>query len=359
MKKLLLAFLIILWLPVKLLGNIVYPQAYISEFMYDSLGGWILELNFYEHPDSLFIDRITLKTLSGSSKVVHYTAFQPYENSEYLMVITKDSLEIPLEICRDSDLITVISHHEYDYDDSSDYGPQLGIGKNSMIDCIPEHHSEVVIPHCTECGGYINPWTCYLLDNTPTIGEINTQDGTEATVYGYVYDADHNPLANAFLCVYEGVLETDEKGYYSEEILSRTYSFDTITRWYDKYIYEPVNLQVFPDSTYNQDLTLLSFIPYLTIPEISRQEPVITNYPNPFTNETTFYISIPEGISFLTASLEFYDSAGRLVFSAPVNEHKSIITLSATEITLKPGIYYSLLRLDGRTQAKTHSVIKL
>ena len=355
MKKLIFYLILMVWLPARSFGNVIFPQAYISELTFDSLDGWILELKFYDHPDSIFIDSIYMETLSGSSKIASYTAFQHYEGSGYLAVITKDSLVTRLEINANNDLVIVKSYVEgYCYDDD------LRLG--TYICCIPENHSAVVIPHCTECGGYINPWDCHLLDNSPTIGEINTQDGTEATVYGYVYNADHNPVTNAFLFAYGGFLETDEKGYYySETVLSRSYSFDTVSLWgtFDTYIYEPVTLQVFPDSTYNQDLVLLATEHYTNIPEILQQEPVITYYPNPFTSETTFYISIPEGISFSTASLEFYDSSGRLVFSAPVKEHRSEVTLSATEIALKPGMYFSLLRLDGKILAKTHSVVKL
>ena len=347
--------LFLMWLPGKSFGNVIFPQAYISELAFDSLGGWILELNFYEHPDSLHIDSIILETYAGDSKIANYTAFQPHENSIYLAVITQDSLVVPLQISRDSDLITISSYHGH-----TGYDVQLHIG--TYLWGIPEGHSAVVIPHCTECGGFINPWTCYMLDNSPTIGEINDLEGTRATVQGFVHNMNNIPITDSLLYAYAGFIETDENGYYyAEDVLSRYYSFDTVTLWGTIYTfdYEPVSLMVFPDSLYVQDLVLLSVHNWLSVPGVDQDVVKIAFYPNPFNSNTRLYISIQNEMVFTQASLEFYDNKGRKVFSSTIDEYQSVINLSAEELNLNKGIFYAVLYLDGKVRVKTQVLVKL
>ena len=358
MKTFLLNLFLIIWLPAKLSGNVIYPQANISEFMFDSTGNWILELSFYAHPDSMHIDSIFIETHEGISKIAHYTAFQPAERSSYLAVITNDSLVNPVEVDKNSDVINVIT---YCNDFSYDYILRFGPVKYSGISRIPKNHSIAYVrDYCSECVMW-DYGKSFSLDKTPTIGEFNTSDGTDANVSGHVVDIDNNPVSGKQVVGFPECIQTDENGYYYGKVISKKYRFDTnwVCDLSEKYIYRPDSLSAIPDSSYVLDLVLLSISPRTSIPETPQMDLMITNYPNPFTSETTFYISIPESIAFSTVSLEFFDNTGRLIISKSFTEPRSMVRLSAAELNLKPGIYYSYLRINGEVFGRAQSVIKL
>ena len=353
MKKLLFYLVFMVWFPINLYCNIFYPYARISELAFDTSGNWIMEMEFAGYADTFHIDSIIFETVSGISRVANYTPFQPYgSESYYLALITKDSLNLPLEIDKDNDLIRLVTYWSY-----GRYESTLPLG--TFICDLPESYSVAHIDGYDCRGFYFSRYSRYAIDRTPSIGGINNSEGAESTVTGYVYDKNYNPVVDTFILAFNSCTNTNGVGYYTIRTLAKCYTVDTVEFFGLKYIYEPVAIQLMPDSSYTQDLVLLSIQSDVSTQEISQNEPVITYYPNPFTTGSTLYISIPTELSYSTAVIEFYNSAGSFIFSELLENRTSVIELSSEKLSLKPGIYYSLIRIDGLVKTKTHALVKL
>jgi len=351
----------VILLPVNLdlFGNVLEPKAYLKEFYIDTAGNWMMEMIVPEL--GLIIDSLVVKTLSGSSSVECFESYHAPEDSALLIIITADSLASPLMINPDSDRINIITylneedpHFNYDYDGNHDY-LSLGKYKGSQFPFIPEKHSITYVPD------YFMGIDFLSLDKSPTLGEPNTIDGTKGTVSGYLYDKNHNPLPDKPVYGYYTGLHTDGNGYYHGEVLSKLYVFDYNDDLYSNgyYDYEPASVYVLPDSLFTLDLVLLD-IPHLGTEEISlRNGSMITNYPNPFTRETTFYIYIPADIVITIASLEILDNAGRHIHSFALEKGRSAVTLSEGDFLMEPGVYHYYIKIDGKARSKTASLVKL
>jgi len=353
MKRLLLFIWMMISLNINSSGNVISPMAYITEFYIDSSGKWMLELGFPGYT-GYFIDSIYFEAFSGTSKIKGEYNF--YEDSSYYVVITADSLVTPLEINPDSDHIRIITYCGYPETD------HLHLGKCSRIPFIPEGHSVAIIGGYSTNGAGYEEFSLFSLDKTPTLGAGNSKEGMEGTVTGFLYDADHNPIPHRDVLGYAGYVETDANGYYSEKTLSMTYVFDTTTefREWDTYVYEPAEIFVLPDSTFILDLVVLDMWRYTGITEIPEDAPDITNFPNPFTHVTYFYISIPKVFRYVTASLEILDHTGRIIASVPVTGQKCEITLPGdAEVTFPPGTYWYFLKTDGNIATEPRSFVKL
>ena len=362
MKSIKLLFILLI-LSSKVWSNIAPPQAHISEIYINSLNAWSLELGFY-YPDISQIDSIIIETESGSAKLTNYSlidvSFIDESPFYYLSVISNNNLNGILEINRENDFVII---HSYIGTTSNDDYLAFGLHEHSNFLIFPEGHSLSRID--TYSNDNYHDYSGYFsLDNTPSLGEINLVEGVSGIVSGYLYDIDHNPMPNTEIMGYVGYVSTDENGYYNESVLSRSYFFDTITIWtgqYDIYIYETDTVSVFPDSTHIKDLILISYPNSIIEPDDELNDhAIITNFPNPCTDITTFFISIPDHVSFKSANLEIYNNIGQTVFSYQLRENKTKITLPSGEMNLhKPGMYHYSLIIDGNLPIISNTLIKL
>jgi len=360
MKKLIL-FSVLIFLNCKVWCNIAPPQAFICEVYIESPEIWSIELGFYDYPNQF--DSIVVETNSGLSKVsllnVDIVSFDDVNEGGrfpfHLIVITEKDLEEVLEINRENDFIRIYSY--IGANSNNDY-LAFGNNKDSNIPVFKENHS------ISEIGG-----NYYSLDNSPSIGERNSIDGTEGYVSGYVYDTNGNPLPNHEIEVFiRKNITTDENGYYGGYVFSNAYYFDTLkvqAGQFEFYIYEKDTINVFPDSIHYNDLIFkdLVIIPYddpTSTRKIFSNNTLVANYPNPFTSYTVFQIAIPEDINFKTSRLNIYNSLGASVFSIQLEDRITSITLTAQEMNaLKTGTYYYTIYLDDNTLLSRNTMIKL
>jgi hypothetical protein len=325
-----------------------YPKVEISEIFVESSFSWSLELGFRENYDVIPYDSIVIETCAGRSKVKDYTLIdisQPGFLSSFIAVITNSDLERELEINRENDFLKV-----YSYFMGMEVQDFLAFGK---------YPGSFFLEFKSGFSIVRDDVGLFSLDKTPTIGKVNTEDGTMGVVQGYVYDRNHNPLPNAWIGYNTSIL-SNENGYYYTSIPSRTYYTDTIwTSDIETYIFKPDTINVFPDSTSSADLIVLSHSQHSSVIN-STFEPHFLNFPNPFKNFTTFYVSLPEIYNNKTVILEIYNNAGQAVGSFQFPDTRYAIALPS-DLTggLKAGIYYYTLIIDGIPSGETKTMIKI
>jgi hypothetical protein len=116
-----------------------------------------------------------------------------------------------------------------------------------------------------------------------------------------------------------------------------------------------------PDSTTWCDYILDTVLVH--VPKaIQRQELSFGNFPNPFSDNTTFVIQLPEDTHYQEGRIIVYDITGRKVYermigqeitgAAPVFHHWD---LADNRVVVSPNEYISCLVLDGIVVAKSKS----
>jgi hypothetical protein len=349
-------FIVLAILNNTLFANITPPQAYISEVYIETSDNWWLELGFYEDPEIL-IDSVIVETTSGSALITDFITIDLSETDvgfPFLALITNDNLEHNLSMIRQGDFIKI-----YSYIGTTANINYLAFGKYADSEFLQfrEGLSIAKVGLFNNCSGF------YSLDNTPSPGVDNEDEGVAGNVNGYLYDKDHNPIINSEVKGYVCSVSTDENGYYEGDVLSKTYYFDTINLWtgqWETYIYLQDTISVLPDSSYSKDLVLLSSPSTIIEPMDEPDVPVITSFPNPFTEFTAFYIFIPPHINFKTADFEIFSSSGQRVFLLPLNVYTAKVVLPGEIIsTLKPGVYHAQLLIDGVISEAGNTIIKL
>jgi hypothetical protein len=173
MKKKLFIFVLVL-LNSYTYSNIVNPKVYISEIYIVTPASWTIELAFPDDPSIIVFDSIVIENKIGQAKVISYyptVTTSPGSNQTFLALVTNDSLSSPMEIDRNNDYIKVFSYLgggvNYDYvafgSYPGSYFPNFKVGY-SIVCRAPDEFS---------------------LDKTPTLGDVNDEEGMMGTLHGY------------------------------------------------------------------------------------------------------------------------------------------------------------------------------
>jgi hypothetical protein len=332
--------------------SIFRPNAEISEIYIESPNTWSVELGFRYDTVDMKIDSIAIETKAGISRVKNYSLSDVRSSGSnfiFLSVISNSNLEKMLDMIRENDFVKVCSYvHGTAYYDSLAFGQYPG----SYFLTFEEGFSIARYASLE-----------FSLDKSPSIGEINSEDGMLGTAEGFVTSKNHEPMAKTTIGFGSYIL-TDENGYYNTLLPSRSYYTDTIwTSENETYIFKPDTINVQPDSTSYADIVVESHWFHSSVINgyyyINPES--LTNYPNPFKELTTFFICLPHDfIENKTVSLQIYNNMGQTVSSFRFPDNISSIALPSDVVgCLKAGTYYYTLVIDGIPIGETKTMVKI
>lgn len=314
---------------------IIVPPGAISEIYFDSLGKWSVEICLSDtivDPNSIMIS-----SSHGYSYLDSFEIIESYSEVSYfgyIAVIHQD--DYLFEIDKNNDYVRLISYEEYFFD-----YVEFGNYPGSMIDPPKANESIVNV-------GMVDSYFCKT--NHPNIGEGNSIEGTQGWLNAKVYNRAGAMVTNGYLSIYHvcgGAIMPD--GSFSENIFAKNYRADTInlsnsTDTNGRYLIEPLLITIDPEDTTTVEINLLQYLATREI--LVNDDPIIAAFPNPFSDQIDFYISLP-GQSQKNYFLDIFDLKGRKITSTLINPPTQKITWK-TDSSILPGVYVYRLTVAGQ-----------
>ena len=319
-------------------ANIIIPGPYVYELQWID-GEWHLELgNLEVIPPTL--DECYLECNAGFS----YFNDISFPQNQYT-VVTKDDLNIPLELDPEHDEIILGWEGPYGSDPSCSiyYGnSHYSMPPLEGESLVREYFADPVLPIYS---------VHYCRDNSPTMGQPNDNIGFTGTFSGSVINTQGNPVAGAVIEYYPPLganqIFTNLDGEFSQEM--KTVRYDIEVK-YNEATYINTTIRVAPDSN-----TVRTFV--LPITHSSPSLAILANtklsvYPNPFNPSTNIQFSIPLDMNDIT--IDIFNSKGQKVRTLKsmyeVPDELQEVTWNGLDNSGNPvasGVYYSRLKGDG------------
>jgi hypothetical protein len=291
------------------------PHAIISEFKFDPVDKWQLEIGFgsiaigriftHSHYDSVYIS-----TSSGTARV----RLDFVRDSVTLLVITPDSLSVPLSVNHGGDCITLYSFlsqgvYHMEAEDAISFGDY----PYSECDSTPNGYS--ICRFETYRGTDAGLQCC--LSKRPTIGTVNDTSGCCATIMGTMFDKNGKKItAGEFILDYPVAFHDDST--YTMRVYACKYNLSYLTETIsgiNQYAWmDTINVDAYPDSIIRKDIHFTNVDGMKTTPVPSNPDLYIINYPNPFNPTTNFFIRIPGNLKRKEGHIDIYNSIGQKVF---------------------------------------------
>ncbi|MCF8372515.1 MAG: T9SS type A sorting domain-containing protein [Bacteroidales bacterium] len=314
---------------------IIVPPGAISEIYFDSLGKWNVEIGF--NNPNLNPYSVQIGSSHGSSYLDSIEIIESYNGINYfgyLAVIRQD--DYMFEIDKNNDYVWLMSYDDYFYD-YVEFGDYPG----SMIDASKSTESIVNV-------GVVDSYFCKT--NHPNIGEGNSIEGTQGWLNAKVYNKAGAMVTNGYLSIYHvcaAAIMSD--GSFSGNIFARNYRADTInlsnsTDTNGRYLIESLLFTIDPEDTTTVEINLLQFLASSEI--LVKDDPVIAAFPNPFSDQIDFYISLPNQ-SWKGTFLDIFDLKGSIVSSKLLNSATQKVTWE-TDNSILSGVYVYRLTVNGR-----------
>ena len=344
--KNIILFLIILFIYNQSISANPIMLFYFNELMFDSTG-WKIELHQSYYRGPLLLDGWYMATLTDTA----YFKNGILLDSNYL-VITAESMTVPLYINPDGDQLTLYStlHFEGQINFGGVNVSYISAPKLGQSICLWESRN-------SESQEYF-----YYLDNTPTLGGPNDTINARGTVQGEVTDLFGDPL-DSVRVIYD---RSFYLGYYHDIYVLTDSIGQFVFRDYasnKRLIFEKENyqkdtlfVQLWPDSIAN-----ISVVKLITgIDEESPLHPLSfsleQSYPNPF-NPTTTVSFVIGHVSFVI--LRVFSVLGEEVATL-VNERKQAgeyrVTWNAEGVT--SGVYFYRIVAGDFVETKKMVVVK-
>jgi len=261
-------------------GNPI-PINYMNELLIstDDPQAWILEIKanpfMGDNLDGLFF-----VTSSGTAHIKSGISTQGDE----LLLLTSDSLLTPLSFNIDQGVIAL-------FDSLGNRIEELRWGD------VADNYIAPPLPGQSICYAYQWPaGEAWYLDNSPTLGSWNDQEGGQGSISGLVLDANGTHVENAQVLYGYGFttfVTSDEDGRYD---LHNNACLTHIRVNILGVDYFDSTLQVYPDSTINLDCHLQNYVglKQLADQQLPKHFKLIQNYPNPFNPTTTIRFDVSE-----------------------------------------------------------------
>ncbi|HOW24254.1 MAG TPA: hypothetical protein PK711_01170 [Bacteroidales bacterium] len=328
----------------------------------------------YFEGDDWFIELVHFNQLFGESSLDNFGILCSSGSAQFKpgidvtesgwVIITQDSMLSPLAINKYGDFIQFRFYHNGSWNtvNSPTY---FGDMEDSQVN-YPFEGQSIVNTTIIYGQNWMDFWT--VKENDPTLGSSFYQVTTYGTLSGRVLNQNLEPVAGIqvqycppyFLGQSLSPIFTDNEGYFCSppEMLARNYAISLI--WNETSLLDTC-VTVEPDSTTWCDYILDTVL--VKVPSsIKGQELSFGNFPNPFSDNTTFVIQLPEDTHYQEGRIIVYDMTGREVYdrvigqemtgTAPVFHHWD---LAGNPASVSPGEYISCLVLDGIVVAKNKS----
>lgn len=358
MKKLGVIFLFCLATPILLRANPLPPPPYISEIYFEG-NEWFIEVVLW---DDVFwdtnLDNYRLVCSSGQAqfKLGIDIIFPEW------MIITQDSMLTPLTINKFGDFVDI--EYQFNNEAWSSLGMPIYFGdfEYSWVN-YPFEGQSIVNKKIPDYDFYYFYWP--VKDNSPTPGSSFFETTAHGTIAGRVLDKNLVPVGGIEIkyCSNCGwtlpPFWTDSDGYFSHNMYARNYEISLM--WGGISLLDTL-VTIEPDSTtwcdYYLDTILVDIPENMITTEIS-----FGNYPNPFSDNTTFVVKLPEGQRYQEGRIVVYDMTGKEVYNQVIRQE---MVGSSTVFhqwnpgnnpeILQLGEYISCLVLDGAVVGKTKSI---
>jgi hypothetical protein len=358
MKNYIFTLIVFFGIGVQSFSNPITPEALIAEVYFDD-GNW------YAVVDCYLMEMLGINTFQEVDMYCNEGHFNFKDDFlpdfiNYNTVITKNALNTPLELNPEHDDILIYWSGGFNF-----MNLEWGDQPTDPVSGPDEGQSLVVeLVHATIFWDY----TWWLVKATEPCA-FTYECNNKGVFEGYLLDQNNTPITNAeIFYVDEDMLMTsgsfqhlitNDSGYFfHDKIYACNYhihkiELDDIEYEYDEYIsIEPGQTNTY---TFLMDFTV---IPENPDPSLA----FIANYPNPFSNQTTFNISLPAGLNQGDMELKISDVLGRLVASLDIDSNligEGNINLTwKNDLPLGAGNYIALLTANGAVLATNKITIK-
>jgi hypothetical protein len=347
MKKLLLAFILVVAFQISQANIFIPPGAEISELLWDENGDWQLEISYY----SIGAEGVLYDSVVISTNNFRYKLSLPLLDSftQGLIVLNKTIVGDSLDILQEGDSIYLQTYAEEWAFNSPIH--QLVFGNYTNANIPKPNAGESII----SVEGFSRR---FVISPNPTLGESNTLVGVVGTISGKIVDAENNPVfANPSFGL-DFSFKLDASGNYSTKLLKgdRKYSKIAFDVYYEDYFLwytiEPIELTIEPDQTYeNIDIKITD--PTFVGIEDQTVKKQFNIYPNPTSNQLTIESQTENSLELV--EIIIYNMAGKKVAKYKKNNGK-IISINLNN-KLISGLYLVEIWEQGQLKHSERLVI--
>ena len=340
MRYIIFTLLFILVLFSQLIGNPIPPVLIINEIYFEG-DDWTIEMTNELTGDET-LDNYWIYSSSGESW------FNPgitFPINGYV-VITQDSLQSPLNIDTNGDIVEIMGWDFYDECCFGDF-PYSWINPTYVGQSLARIN--------------LTDYEYFLTkDNNPTLGIHNDTTGTQGTFCGYVFDNQNNPIQGAeiqfyypYYSDYFPTVTSDVTGYFLQRMFSLNYETSILV---NGLVLMDTIITIEPDSTTYCEF----YIDLTSVDEEIKQynQIILSNYPNPFIESTTISFDLATK-PHKTTQINIYNVKGQLIKQYSIGNHQLLIEWDGTNeegVLQPPGFYLYSLEIDGK-KVKTNKMI--
>jgi len=319
MKKLIILIFLLFSYALILYSNPILPAVF-SELYFDDNDNWYLELyDFYGFsPGNL--DGCYLTSASSTAYFNNGIAFGCYDT----LVVTNADMQTDFTINRNG---TDLYIYGFFYDEMY-WGDYI--------------YSSVNAPYPGQSLARVVPYDDYFLvakENQPSLGCNPFEVQTFGGIQGFTIDGDGYLIENVEVCISSPIFDriyTDENGYfYIDGLYAMNY---TLSAYKTGYPSVQMDVTVEPDS--------ISSVSFILVPQSADPNPQgntlwISNYPNPFYNETQIQFSLPQ--NYYAAFITIFNSKGQQIKEIAVSPTENSVLWSGLDEkskTVPSGVYF-------------------
>lgn len=331
------------------------PPVLLTELYFDLNGKWQMEIALWGNVS--YMDSVRI--VSGSEFFQFLPADMP--NQQGIIILSSYDIAKSFSIDQNKDsLVLFYRYAELGWNEIM----HLNIGMqpttyNNGYSIPPINNGQSVRFHskASGLGGYFFYYKC----NYPDLGVTNWDFECKGYLEGTICDAAHNPVAYHAVNIisywpksFIYTTLTDSVGHYfltlhpSYHIISFEQSNPAQMQFSTMIVLEP-------DDTVHFDVVMDST--FFGIPELVENPWVtISNYPNPFTESTSFRINYKGSLHAGKGVVKIFDLQGEIVSILPISINslgsgKYTLPFSAKSVPLHTGSYYYTLELNGQKMA--------
>jgi len=327
MKKIIIMLFILLCFGFPAHANPIVPVVF-SEIYFDDNENWSIELYDYYQVGIYTLDDCYIESTTNTAYFNNGIIFNPNDT----LVVTNDDMQTDLIINRAGDFL-VMGGYTYDEIWWGDY---------------PYSHVNAPYPGQSLVRVVLYDDVFLLAkENQPSLGYNPFDAQTFGSLEGIVVYSSGIPVSGANVSLYPVYYNiiTDEFGYFFiSDIYGMNYNLNVTVN--DTIIVDTA-VTVEPDGT-----TYVELSPDFDIDPQPQHETIsISNYPNPFYEETEIHYSLPHNS---TGTITIFNSKGQKIREIPVSPNENSISWSGFNEHNKKvpsGVYYYKLECESKTMA--------
>ena len=330
MKKLFILSFLLLCFALPVHANPIMPS-YISEIYFDDNGNWTIELYDYYHlGNQPNLDDCYIESTTNLAYFNNGITF----NVDDTLLVTNDDMQTDLIINREGDFLSA----------------RWAIFDEIRWGDYPYSHVNAPYPGQSLCRvaiGDDDPYFLLAKENQPSLGNNPFHAQTFGSLNGIVTYDNGVPIGGAIVSfnpVNFSVI-TDEFGYF---LICDMYGMNyNLTVTVNDTIIVDTTVTIEPDGT-----TYVELSPDFDIDPQPQHETIsISNYPNPFYEETEIHYSLPQ---YAAGTITIFNSKGQKIREIPVSPNENSTSWSGLDKNnnkVPSGVYFYNLESEDKILA--------